>query len=697
MPSTLSFHAPVELTAASGEGKRPTFSMVAYTGVAMNAGGFYSPVIVELSGVRAGKGKTPIFLNHDPSQIVGQGEAKVDSAGIRVEGSVTNDDGPGQTVVGNAKNGFEWQASIGANITRREFLEAGKKAVVNGREVNGPMVIARESVLQEVSFVPIGADSQTSAAVAASKVSKGKQEMNFEQWLEAKSIDPATLTDEVKTALRAAFDAETKNQGAAPPALTQQNAAGAVTAAADFKSLDSFVSEQKREQARVQEITRIAAQNIARHPLMLDRIDKLARIAIEGKTEPSEFELTVLRETTLLESTGAPPRGGRYSRNEAINDRVIEAAVCDAGKLKTLEKRFDEQTLDAAHRHFPHGLGLQELILMAARENGCSALSVHSNIREVLRAAMPPDLRAEGGFSTLSLPGTLSNIANKFLVESFMGVENSWREFSAIRPVSDFKTITSYSLTGDLTYEKVGAGGELKHGTLGEQSYTNKAETYGKILAITRQDIINDDLGAFTQVPKRLGRGGALKINDVFWTEWMGGEASSFFSTNNKSYDSGTDTALTSAGLTAAMVFWDAKTDPDGKPLGTKPTIMLVPPGQWEPALSLMSSTLVNTGGSNSTAKVPNQNIWASMFKVVKSTYLANSSFTGYSALAWYLIADPADIPAIETCFLGGREQPVIETAEADFDTLGIKMRSYHDFGVKLQSAFAAYKFKGEA
>ena len=67
--------------------------------------------------------------------------------------------------------------------------------------------------------------------------------------------------------------------------------------------------------------------------------------------------------------------------------------------------------------------------------------------------------------------------------------------------------MTSYRLVGKDQYEQVQPGGELKHGTLGNETYTNKADTYGLMLSIDRRDVINDDLGAITTVPRKLGRG----------------------------------------------------------------------------------------------------------------------------------------------------------------------------------------------
>ena len=69
--SKLTFSAPVELTAAKDEKSHPTFEMVAYTGVPINVSAFYSPVIVELSGVKTSNPAIPILLDHDASKLLG--------------------------------------------------------------------------------------------------------------------------------------------------------------------------------------------------------------------------------------------------------------------------------------------------------------------------------------------------------------------------------------------------------------------------------------------------------------------------------------------------------------------------------------------------------------------------------------------------------------------------------------------------
>ena len=135
--------------------------------------------------------------------------------------------------------------------------------------------------------------------------------------------------------------------------------------------------------------------------------------------------------------------------------------------------------------------------------------------------------------------------------------------------------------------------------------------------------------------------------------------------------------------------------DSDGKPIGILPALMLVPT-----ALSAVGSQLFKSmelRDTSSSTKYPISNPHQGKFRVEVSRYLANSSYTGNSAKAWYLLADPTDLPVIEVAFLNGQESPTIETADADFNQLGVQMRGYHDFGVALQDSRGGVKSKGEA
>lgn len=92
--------------------------------------------------------------------------------------------------------------------------------------------------------------------------------------------------------------------------------------------------------------------------------------------------------------------------------------------------------------------------------------------------------------------------------------------------------------------------------------------------SVTRTDLINDDLGALTAVPQRIGRGGALKINDVFWASFL--DDGSFFTTG-KGNKKTSATALGLAGLKEALALYRKLKDTDGKPMAVQPRVLLVP------------------------------------------------------------------------------------------------------------------------
>jgi hypothetical protein len=136
------------------------------------------------------------------------------------------------------------------------------------------------------------------------------------------------------------------------------------------------------------------------------------------------------------------------------------------------------------------------------------------------------------------------------------------------------------------------------------------------------------------------------------------------------------------------------QTDPDGKPVGIMPKLLVVPPGYYRTALQLMQSAALITGEN---ATMGAANTFQGNFRVVTSPYMANSAYTGYSAKKWYLLADPSDMPVVEVAFLNGVQRPTVESAQADFNQLGIQFRGYFDFGVALQEYRGGVAMKGES
>lgn len=664
VPSTLQLTATAvfDVESAADEGSTPIlprFRMVAYTGAPMRIAGWRYPVIIDLAGLAVPSQSRPIRFSHDPSAGVGHTDSiGIDGGQLVATGVISRDTTAAREVVASSKNGFPWQASVGASVDEFEFVKQRQTVIVNGQEHAGPLNVVRKSTLSEISFVDLGADGQTSATVAAA--AKDANHLPTEEKPDMDPNDSTTVTD-----AEANSDGSQQTQIATPPATP------AVTAAS---TVEEIRAQAAAETSRIAAIRKVCA---GRH-------SEIEAKAIADGWDATRCELEVLR-------ANRPRTPAIHMHDKTINGRVLEAAcMMTDQRLENIEAMFDAQTLDAASERFRGGIGLQELLIEAAWANGYTGRNFRDS-RAVLRYAFNPTL--EAGFSHVDIGGILSNVANKFLLEGFFSVERTWRNVTAVRNVSDFKTVTSYRLVGKDQYEQVAPGGELKHGTLGEEKYENKADTYGLVLSIDRRDIINDDLNAITSVPRKLGRGSGLKINDVFWTTFLANSA--FFTAGNNNYITGASTALSIDGLTEGEVAFMDQVDGDGKPIGMMPAILLVPT-----ALSAIGSQLFNSTelrDTTSSTKYPVSNPHQGKFRVEVSRYLSNAQYTGNSAKAWYLLAEATDLPVIETAFLNGQESPTIETAEADFNQLGVQMRGYHDFGVALQDPRGGVKAKGEA
>ena len=165
-------------------GSLPRFRMVAYTGGTMKVAGWRYPVIVDLAGLAIPSQSRPIRFGHDAASGVGHTDAiriEASSAGspsggpstgsgqarLVATGVVSRVTPAAQEVVASSRNGFPWQASIGASVEEFEFVRENQKVTVNGRTFDGPVNVVRRSTLGEISFVDLGADGNTSADVAA--------------------------------------------------------------------------------------------------------------------------------------------------------------------------------------------------------------------------------------------------------------------------------------------------------------------------------------------------------------------------------------------------------------------------------------------------------------------------------------------------------------------------------------------------
>ncbi|CAN5597799.1 hypothetical protein BH11PLA2_BH11PLA2_45860 [soil metagenome] len=610
--NTLTLTAGVDLKASADATAPPKFSMLAYTGDAMKVG-FGSAVVVDLTGLNVLKARQPVLRDHDPSKIIGHVTAAAmdKTTGLTVEGVVSGTGPDAAEVISAARNGFPWQASIGAEIHNTEFLQAGSKATVNGRLFTGPLNIIRASTLKELSFVPMGADGATSATIRAS-FSRGiaakdsAMDLNFNEWLADTGVDTATLNDDGRVKLEAAYESQSK-----------------------VKTLEAAV--------------------------------KLAD----------------------LRASRPSPQTNRGTVNEPAQGDIITASLLHSSGIshKVLADTYDQRVVDAATARGERGLGIQGLFRRVLTAAGEVAPSGKFNDQSILRTFEVSRQLQASGFSTISLPLILANTANKILLDSFMATSTTYNRFCRIGTNVDFKESGRYRLTAKGAFEKVAPDGEIKHVGFVESGVTSQLDTYGAMLGLSRQMIINDDLGAFIAAPKSLGRMSAIAVEKAVYTLLLA-NTGSFFATGNANNLTGAGSVLAAAGLAAAYKKFKEQTDANGDPTLIEPSVLLVPGALDITARQLMRDVQV-VATTTANTPLPSGNPWANLAEVVAAPYLGSSfGLTGASDVQWFLTTGPGDFAIMEVSFLDGKSEPTVDTAEMDFNKLGVQMRAYLDFGV---------------
>lgn len=712
--STMCGPATVNLSAAES-GKPRRFDILAYTGGKLSVSGAPLPVVVDLAALVIAP-QVPILIDHTKAvdATLGQVEAVInDGQTLRLQGVVTGASPKCLHVLAQADKGHKWQASIGCNYEGVEIPE-GQSVTVNGQTIEGPFILARSAELRETSVLPMGADSRTTVNLAAAAALSGKalNMPTFEEWLKSKGLDPAAQTPDELAAFQLAYDAMAAPAATAAAAPAAASVATATPTAAPAVAAEGLLNLQARRSAIEQE-NRERAENARRINAIQKLVQDIPDLSVRGQIEATAIgegwtiektENAVLRKQRELERKSP----NSIARSPEAGMLVLEAAMSLTLGTPGVEKHYPEKVLEAASHRDYRGFGLQQLLMACARANGyVSGPDVRigkSNAKEVFSAAFGRGHYASfaaSGPTTLTLPGILSNIANKELLRGYESVGQQWREIAAVKSVSDFKQVTSYRMLDDMRYEELAPGGTIKHGKLSEESYTRQIRTYAKMAALTREDIINDDLGAFDDIRRRLGVGAATALNNAFWGKFL--DNASFFTSGRGNYISGATTNLGTdfVGLGQAVLSFRTMMSPKVKSpdddsrriiLDGEPEVLLVPPQLETIARQIYQGANIGSGTT-----VANSNIYAGLYRPVVVPWLSNSSLTGYSTTAWYLLRNPSVMPAMVVSFLNGQQTPVIETSEADFDTLGVLFRGYHDFGCDQAEYLAGVKSKGAA
>ena len=687
----------------ASNGAKPKVVGVAYSGGKMSLPGWRHPVVVDLAGMEIPE-SVPLLTNHEnkTDSRIGLISAAVRNNVLEITGEIVSDSKDAADIIAQGKAGADWQLSIGADVKECELVKGSRE--VNGQEVEGPFYHIKKSTLREVSVVAVGADAHTNMKVNAkfNLVNQEGEAMNNKS--ETKSVSAVSAPNdavppekkpepEQKPGNPANKPGEPANKPGEPekkPDNAEQKPGQAAAEATPpaIQASAGDVAATAREAA--QNAVKAERERISAIQAICDgEFPEIEREAIAGGWTPEVVTKKVL-ETIRAERPAAnvnisvktAPEGGELRK-------TIEAAMCLRVGVSAdqLEKSYGAKTVEAGMAEMD--MPLKQLLIECMKLDGIPYSRGFDN--ETIRAA----------FSSVSLPGILSNVANKKLLQSYEAQPIIAMKLCSTGDLNDFKENDRFRLTdvGDLL--PIAADGEIKDGGLIEESAKNQLDTYGKKFCLTRKMIINDDLGAFMKVPTAMGNRAARLIDQLFFSRLLSNPAQAdgkaLFSTNHKNLLSGASSALSSDSLKKAIQLFLDQVDADGQPISVEPKYLLVPTALKHLAIELtQGATLIMSGTDN--AVRPALNVLSDEnLQVISSPYLGNSAYEGSSQTGWYLFGDPKTVDTWEIGFLKGKRTPTVERGETDFNTLGLWFRVYFDLGVREQDHRGMVKANGAA
>jgi len=253
----------------------------------------------------------------------------------------------------------------------------------------------------------------------------------------------------------------------------------------------------------------------------------------------------------------------------------------------------------------------------------------------------------------------LINTANKAMLMGYDEADETFQAWTNVGELPDFKLATRADLDSFPALDKVPSGGEYKTATVGDRGETIQLATFGKLFAISRQSIINDDLGAFTRIPRKMGRAAVRTVGNLVYAILTGNPNMSdnvalFHATHNNLL---TGAAVSTASVDAMRVAMAKQKDAskNASALNIRLANVIVPIA-LEGAAKVVRDSENEVGGSATTKNNTVPNSVRGTFEVISDARLDEASATN-----WYGAANSGMHDTIEVSYLDGNAMPRLE------------------------------------
>jgi len=592
--------------------------------------------------------------------------------GIALNGAIANGEGRATLrlstrqevagIVADIKAGIIRAISFGYRVTKYEIT----RAIDRTDGVNCPMYRAVAWEPYEISFVtaPADADASTRSAPA-----NGTPCEFITRAPAQSSVPPSQETPMPMNQEGAPNPAPTEVTRAAAPAAPA--VAPTAAAPANPPADDAATRAANEAAARAAEITEMCTRHSVGH---------LAAGLIRGGNSVDQARSAVLEEL----ARGDAAAGGHHNtRIQVVTD---EQQVRVAGIEEAMMHR-----IHAGTKLTDNGRQYRGMTLLEIGRDFLEARGVSTRGMDKLRLATEVLHYRSGMHGTSDFANIFSNVAGKRMRAAYEENQGTYTQWARRAPnAPDFKNINIVQLSGAPELLQTNEHGEFKYGTMTDAGASYALVTYGRMVALTRQAIVNDDLRAFDRLVSAFGASSSRLENRLVYSQLTAnpnmGDGKTLFHADHGNLGTGAPSALQLSAMKAGRTAMRLQKGLQGEELNLAPNFLIVPASLEQDAYQLTSSNYVP-------AKQGDVNEFRSGGRTSVEP-IVEPILDASSATAWYMASNNSQIDTVEYCYLDGAEGPVIETQQG-FEIDGVTFKCRLDFAAKAVDHRGLYKGAG--
>jgi hypothetical protein len=531
------------------------------------------------------------------------------------------------------------RAQIG--VVERAWIEDGEGRAV----VRFSKRAEVEPVFRDVADGIIRNVSVGYAARAMQKVGErdGIAVREVTQW-EPHEVSLVTVNADARAQVRGASEIEEEEPMVVPNnhSSTEARAASPVGPAPAPDSVG--VDEARRagaeqERARIQTITELATRA---------KVPELARSLIEEGRSVEQARAAIL--DALVERDASEVN----HQHVEVVDPSARAASFRLAMVDGILARALQTTPSEAGRDYA-GMSLLRAAEEVLRQRG-----------ERVSFARPSEI-AQRAMATADFTAIMADVAGRSLRQGYEGAPQTFRPLFRQSSAANFKNVERVALSDAPNLEPVAEGADYTEGTLSDAKETYRVTKFGRIVAVTWEAIINDDLDAISRFPQRLGAAASFRESDTVWgllnANGVMADGQPIFSAAHSNTAGGVFGLAT---VKAARTAMRKQSTPQGRAMNLFPTYLVVGPDLENEAELMLQENALVVRGEILPQRLRGLNL------------VVEPRITG---TRWFMTTDTNQVDTLEYAYLSGEEGVRLTSSEEPFTRDGVSWKARLVFG----------------